>query len=112
MAKTRRRTARGKRGKAGIHHKDTKDRKKVSISVPLGQIDPVAYCARHVDISQLTPVQARTLKQVLAALSGRHEQLASGRHVENGADVVRWLLEQIAEQAAQNTPEVSEAGSC
>lgn len=69
---------------------------KVTISVPFTDAME-GYSARHVDL-QLTACQSDTLKRVYSAVQGM--QLANGRYIQNGADVVRFLLDSIADGIA------------
>ena len=81
------------------------------IHVPLVPLPETGYLnsadglPRKVEARLCTPVQRETLRRVQLALKERHAQLALGTHVENHADVIRWLLEQIASMG-ESLPEV------
>lgn len=62
---------------------------------PLGEMRDGTYLPEHVEARLTDPHQRRTLKRLLIGLQAEHAQLASGRHVDNYADVVRYLLEKL-----------------
>lgn len=66
---------------------------RVLLSVPLGDPRP-GYVGRHLDV-QLNHRQGLACKRALAGLAGR--ELSSGRRVASLPDVVRWILDQLAE---------------
>jgi hypothetical protein len=68
----------------------------VRMTVPLHEGD-LGYCSRHVD-TQLTAKQARAMKRMLIGLQRRGITIGERREpVKSGADVVRYLLDQIPE---------------
>ncbi len=71
------------------------DPARVVVILPVGEIDPIAHVARHVDV-KLSPDQATTLRRLFNATRG--EELANGRFVQSHGDAVKWLLEQIDER--------------
>jgi len=66
----------------------------VPIKIPMGELDGSAYVSNHLDM-HLDGAHAQTLRRVFSALNGSHARLKSGRVVQNAADVVRWMLEQV-----------------
>lgn len=69
----------------------------VAIHFPLGDPPASGHARRFVSLSvNLDREQAATFQRLYYGLHNRSTRLASGRHVENAADVVRWLLEQAA----------------
>ncbi len=68
---------------------------RVTITVPHTEPLPLVYKARHADV-QLDARHAEALRRVHDALVGR-ARLHNGRPVDTTADVVRWLIEQIAD---------------
>ena len=68
----------------------------VALSLPLGTIPPRCYVSRHCDAGSLTNAQATAMRQLLEGLQDTNAKLASGRRVTSSADVVRYLLEQVA----------------
>ena len=79
---------------AGTAERDTQV---VSIDVPL-TAPHSGYASNRID-AHLNGEQRETLKRLRAALDAGAVRLKSGRVVHTPADAVRWLLEQIAEQA-------------
>lgn len=66
-----------------------------AIEVPLAESRPELNRFRHVD-ARLDAIQGDALTRIYRALDRTDARLASGRHVDNAADAVRWLLEQVA----------------
>jgi hypothetical protein len=58
--------------------------------------NPDVYVSRHVEV-RLDRRQATALRRVFDGLNANHARLASGRHVDSAADVVRSILERIAD---------------
>lgn len=52
------------------------------------------YLTRHVE-AQLDERQRRNLRGLINGLKASGERLATGRPIENHADAIKWLLEQI-----------------
>jgi len=69
----------------------------VRLEVPIGPL-PTGYIGRHVEVGYMSHQQGEALARLLAGLHGR--PLASGRLVQSGADVIRWLLDRVAEGTA------------
>ena len=67
----------------------------ISIAVPSAEYGPADNVSRHIDL-QLDTVQARALKRAFVGLDESGSRLASGRRVASNADVIRFLLEQLA----------------
>ena len=69
-------------------------------TVELGPIVPYAirlpegYVARHFEV-QLSQQHAEKLRRLAYALNRDDRRLKNDRHVESGADAIRWLLEQL-----------------
>lgn len=61
------------------------------------------YAASHVEVGNLKPAERDILKRLRTGLSDAHVKLESGKHVESAADVVRWLLQQVATLARAST---------
>ena len=68
----------------------------VKIEVPLGTIPPKSYVPEVLNSFRLTQRQGLALKRLTAGLDAAHARLASGSQVDNQAEAVRWLLEQIS----------------
>lgn len=68
----------------------------VVIEVPLLEIADNGYISRHVEINNLPPKHAATLKALTRALHEQHAKTAAGRHVDTPTDAIRWLLDQIS----------------
>lgn len=75
----------------------------VALSLPLGTIPPRCYVSRHCDAGNLTNAQALAMRQLLEGLQDTNAKLASGRRVTSSADVVRYLLEQVASTSDAGT---------
>ncbi len=52
------------------------------------------YNQRHIDM-RLTEAEAQTFTRIKNALIKGHETLDDGRHVDNGNDTIRWLMQEI-----------------
>lgn len=70
----------------------------VSIDVPLAEFPPHGYATRHIEV-RLTENQAHTLKRIFTALERDGAKLASGQPIRKAPDVVRYLLDEIADRA-------------
>lgn len=68
----------------------------VVIEVPLLEVADNGYISRHVEINNLPPKHAATLKALTRALHEQHAKTAAGRHVDTPTDAIRWLLDQIS----------------
>lgn len=53
------------------------------------------YFSNRVDIT-LTSEQAKTLKSVLFGLQSKYTKLSNGKEISNGADAIKWILEEMA----------------
>jgi hypothetical protein len=71
----------------------------VIIEIPLAVPPEAAYRSRHVDVSTLSAMQSEALKHVTQALQAGGIRLRSGRYVTTGADAIRYILDQIGEEA-------------
>jgi len=54
------------------------------------------YCPRHVEV-QLDSEQAKVMRRMYDGLHGDGHKLRNGRYVQRPADVIRWMLENVAE---------------
>ena len=70
----------------------------VGIELPLAEVDPGRYATTHVDV-QLNATQAQTMRRVCDGMREARAELENGRYVQGPPDVVRHILEQVAEQA-------------
>jgi hypothetical protein len=73
-----------------------------TIEVPLGDPPLGVYPTRGHVQAQLNKYQLVALRSARIGLISSGERLANGRPLASNADVVRWLLEQLA---AKNTNE-------
>jgi hypothetical protein len=71
------------------------DQLHVSIPFPIGDSVKDGFCGRHLDI-RLTRVQAQTMRRLQQGLNETDSRMANGKHVDSAADVVRWMLDQVA----------------
>jgi hypothetical protein len=67
------------------------------LMLPMAPATTSAYIPTHVDV-HLSVTQAAALRRVFDGLQARAVRLENGRFVQTGADAVRWILEQVAEQ--------------
>lgn len=67
----------------------------IPMDIPIRELSP-GYSQTHVDVQNLTRLQADTLRRIREELQAGHAQLATGRHVDSAADVVRWWLDMVA----------------
>lgn len=66
-----------------------------SVKVPIVQEDP-GYCSKHVEV-RLTTAQSRAMKRILLGLQREGVTIGARREpIKSGADVVRYVLDQIA----------------
>lgn len=65
------------------------------VSIPNGVYTPDAM---HLDVHLRKQATARAFKRVWMALLQQHAKLSNGRPVYSAANVVEWLVEQIAEE--------------
>lgn len=73
------------------------DRIQSSIKLPpLALLRDEGYVSPHIE-ARLDPEQAQTLRRLFEALDEEGQRLKNGRRVVSNADVVRWLLEAIAD---------------
>jgi len=75
----------------------------VTITLPIGPIPEDAFVARHVEV-RLDNRQAVTLKRLWYGYDGLGTRLASGKRPDGNADIVRLLLEAVADEL-DKTPE-------
>jgi len=73
----------------------TADPDLVRVELPLGTIDPKAYLSKRCDLSNLSPRQARALRQLTEGLQDAAARLENGRRVTSSADAVRYVLEKL-----------------
>lgn len=79
---------------------ELRDTVEIHATLPLGEIPRAAFVGRllrdrhHVE-AQLDTPQSIMLRQLQLGLKEQGAELANGRLVESGADVVRYLLEQL-----------------
>ena len=66
------------------------------VTFPVGEIPDGVYLTAHIDV-QLDGEQRAAMRRLLEGFSDRPQRLANGRFIQNGADVVRYLCEQVAE---------------
>ena len=68
-----------------------------TVWVPISKPVDGGYRSNHVDV-QLTSRQADALHHVLAGLDAAGARLDDGRRVFHKVDVVRWILEKVADE--------------
>jgi len=73
----------------------------IGLAIEITHEAPGGYLRRslvdpRIQAARLTVEQATSLKLLRVNLHAQHAQLANGRHVESDADVIRFLLEQLA----------------
>jgi hypothetical protein len=66
---------------------------------PLAELQPKVYIAQHVEV-QLDWHQGQTLRRLYDTLDQGGLRLKNGRRIASNADVIRWLLEAIADAKA------------
>lgn len=83
--------------------------REVAVVLEVAPVDPAAAAQRHIDV-MLTRTDALTLRAVRDCAAGR--LLKSGRYVQTGPDVLRFILEKIREaiEAAEAGAERKAAG--
>jgi hypothetical protein len=71
---------------------------RTSISVPVSGVNLDGnYIGKHLDV-RLSRTQALALRRLYLGLDAENGRLANGRRVNNPADGIRWMLEQILPQ--------------
>ena len=71
------------------------------LELPLAAVSPGSFMGRNVHIElRLKPPESELLKSLQTGLDAAGVRLRDGRRVASKADTVRWLLEQLAAQAA------------
>jgi len=71
-----------------------------AITVPLGKLPVEGYLPTHVDVNLSDRSQRATLKRATEGLMDKGARLKNGRRVQNGADAVRWILEETAKHTS------------
>jgi hypothetical protein len=71
------------------------------LRIPLGEYDGKAELAMHVDCNLRRTEERINLRCLFLGLHNGHYRLADGAHIDSTADAVRWLLQHIAEIAAE-----------
>lgn len=83
----------------------------VTIRVPVVDVSDEGYIPAHLAVNLQGHRGGMHMRKALLtmnrALNQTHAQFQSGRHVDDNASVVRWILEQYAE--AMNAPAEVEA---
>ena len=74
---------------------------RVAVSLPLGDLPPEVFVPRHVEV-RLDHRQATALRRLWYGYDGLGSRLLSGKRPQGNADVVRLLLEQVAEEAEES----------
>jgi hypothetical protein len=64
------------------------------LEVPLSS-EAVGHIRNRHDV-HLTRSQAAILRRIALGLGQKGETLANGKHVDNGTDAIRWMIENIA----------------
>ena len=67
------------------------------IDRPIRKLDPHTNASRHVDVALSSEAQRRVLRHLYDDLQGKPMQ--GGGTVKNSADVIRYLLDCVAESA-------------
>lgn len=66
----------------------------LKIEIPLAK-SAMGYASKHVEV-RFDQDQRDTLRRIHDALIERNAKLRSGRRVNSNADVVRWMVDQVA----------------
>ena len=69
----------------------------VTITMPVGDIPPEGFVPRHVEV-RLDNRQAVALKRLWYGYDGLGRRLASGKRPDGNPDIVRLLLEAVADE--------------
>lgn len=72
------------------------ERTSCQVQIPLASAESDAYISRTFDVT-LVRDHAITLRRVFNAMNAQHRKLKNGRHVDSPVDVIRALLEDIAD---------------
>lgn len=83
---------------AGRPPERTTDKAQASIVFP--QAEPPGYVPRYIE-AKLGLEHARTFAGLKHGLNAIDARLASGKHVESNADVLRYLLDFVAQHSAR-----------
>lgn len=85
----------GKHRNARTSTPTTSERKAtVSITVPIASLQEGAYVGNHVDV-HLDHRQSRAMRRMMNGFNEGAIRLSGGRVVQNYADVIRWITEQV-----------------
>jgi hypothetical protein len=83
----------------------------VTITAPVGGCDD-GYARDRVEVVSLTHEQATALKRLTSSLRGknarcrrRDARTPDGKVVDNEADAIRWLLDQLAAASHKKAPD-------
>lgn len=66
----------------------------VTIVLKVKEVEASAYETRHVDVTSLSDRRARAMKHLTLGMMGA--PMSDGKPVRTSADVVRWILDQVA----------------
>ena len=72
----------------------------IELQVDTGMVEfpmttkPLGYLKRRYDV-KLSGQQAETIRKIHLGLSHAGATLKNGKHVDNGTDAIKWLLENV-----------------
>lgn len=70
--------------------------RRLSVSLPVGELEPRGYESKWVTTFELTRPQAQELRRLKRGLAKHGVVKENGRAVESSAQVFQWLLEELA----------------
>jgi hypothetical protein len=70
--------------------------------MPLAPVSETEYLSDHVESKLRTQEQRRAMKRLLRGLQHQGAATKDGRPVQRPGEVVRWLMEQVAEQLSDS----------
>lgn len=74
--------------------------REIELQVDTGMVEfpmttkPLGYLKRRYDV-KLSGEQAETIRKIHLGLSHAGATLKNGKHVDNGTDAIKWLLENV-----------------
>lgn len=80
--------------------KEPQEPQEIELQVDTGMVEfpmttkPLGYLKRRYDV-KLSGQQAETIRKIHLGLSHAGATLKNGKHVDNGTDAIKWLLENV-----------------
>jgi len=84
-------------GEAGEEIEPRRSVKTVTIEIPIAITDVEASGPVHLDVN-LSRKDASVIEKIFVGLREEHQTLSNGHHVDRRVDVLRWLVDAVAEQ--------------